>query len=63
MLFEQTGVENPQDRAATGFAIYPGLLHMRRAGPSSTPRGRELDRYVGQVCDLLIHSAREPSRA
>ena len=62
-LFERIGVENPRDRATTGFAIYLGLLHMRRAGDSSTPRGQELDRYVGQVCDLLIHDAGEPSTA
>ena len=62
-LFERIGVEDPRDRATTGFAIYLGLLHMRRAGDSSTPRGQELDRYVGQVCDLLIHDAGEPSTA
>ena len=62
-LFERIGVENPQDRSTTGFAIYLGLLHMRRAGDSSTPHGQELDRYVGQVCDLLISGADEPSMA
>ena len=62
-LFEQIGVDDPQDRATTGFAIYLGLLHMRRAGASSTPRGKELDRYVGQVCDWLIHGTGEPSSA
>ncbi len=62
-LFERIGVENPRDRATTGFAIYLGLLHMRRAGDSSTPHGQELDRYVGQVCDLLIHDADGPSTA
>jgi AcrR family transcriptional regulator len=54
-LFEQIGVRNPRDRATTAFAIYLGLLHMRRAGASGTPRGEELNRYVGQICDMLIH--------
>jgi AcrR family transcriptional regulator len=60
-LFERIGVDEPQDRATTGFAIYLGLLHMRRAGASSTPRGKDLDRYVDRVCDWLIHGSGRPS--
>jgi AcrR family transcriptional regulator len=56
-LFERMGVADPRDRATTGFAIYLGLLHMRRVGASGTPRGEELDAYVGRVCDLLVHDA------
>ena len=41
-LFERIGVDDSQDRATTGFALYLGLLHMRRAGASTTPRGKEL---------------------
>jgi AcrR family transcriptional regulator len=53
-LFEDLGVADPRSRATTGFAIYLGLLHMRRAGASTTPRGKDLDRYIDQVCDWLI---------
>jgi len=60
-LFERIGVDSSQDRATTGFALYLGLLHMRRAGASTTPRGKELDRYVSQVCDWLIHGTGAPS--
>lgn len=60
-LFERIGVDDSQDRATTGFALYLGLLHMRRAGASTTPRGKELDRYVTQVCDWLIHGTGGPS--
>src|SRR6478609_4235544 len=59
-LFERIGVADPQDRATTGFALYLGLLHMRRAGAATTPRGAELDRYVGRVCDWLMDGAGEP---
>jgi AcrR family transcriptional regulator len=60
-LFERIGVDDSQDRATTAFALYLGLLHMRRAGASTTPRGKELDRYVTQVCDWLIHGTGGPS--
>jgi AcrR family transcriptional regulator len=60
-LFERIGVEDAHDRATTGFALYLGLLHMRRAGASTAPREKELDRYVSRVCDWLIHSAGGPS--
>jgi AcrR family transcriptional regulator len=60
-LFERIGVDDSQDRATTAFALYLGLLHMRRAGASTTPRGKELDRYVSQVCDWLIHGTGAPS--
>ncbi len=59
-LFDRIGVEDPGDRATTGFAIYLGLLHMRRTGAASTPRGPDLDRYVDRVCDLLIHGTGAP---
>lgn len=60
-LFERIGVDDSQDRATTGFALYLGLLHMRRTGASTTPRGKDLDRYVSQVCDWLIHDTGAPS--
>lgn len=55
-LFEHIGVDAPQDRAITGFALYLGLLHLRRSRATDAPRGRELDRYVDHVCHWLITS-------
>lgn len=52
-LFDELGTPAPHLRATTGFALYLGLLHMRRAGASGTPTGDDLDFYVEHVCRWL----------
>jgi hypothetical protein len=52
-LFRELGVDSPGERATTVFALYLGLLHMRRAAPSSAPRGA-LKAYVEHLCDWLL---------
>ena len=52
-LFRELEVDSPGERATTVFALYLGLLHMRRAAPSSAPRGAALAAYVEHVCDWL----------
>jgi len=52
-LFEELGVDSPGQRATTAFALYLGLLHLRRAGSTLAPRGRELDDYVEHLCAWL----------
>jgi AcrR family transcriptional regulator len=56
-LFEELGADAPHQRATTAFALYLGLLHMRRAHVSRTPQGGDLDDYVDHVCSWLT----EPS--
>ena len=52
-LFEDLGVDSPGQRATTAFALYLGLLHLRRAGSTLAPRGQELDDYVEHLCAWL----------
>ena len=55
-LFRDLGVDAPGERATTVFALYLGLLHMRRAAPSSAPSGAALQAYVEHVCDWLTEA-------
>jgi len=52
-LFDQMGLPDSQHRATTTFALYLGLLHMRRAKATAAPKGKALDRYVTHLCDWL----------
>jgi AcrR family transcriptional regulator len=52
-LFRELGVDSPAERATTVFALYLGLLHLRRAAPSSAPTGDALEAYVEHLCDWL----------
>lgn len=52
-LFEELGTGAARHRATTAFALYLGLLHMRRAHTSRTPQGADLDAYVEHVCAWL----------
>jgi AcrR family transcriptional regulator len=52
-LFEELDVELPDQRATTAFALYLGLLHLRRAGSAVAPRGAALDDYVENLCTWL----------
>ena len=56
-LFRDLGVDRPADRATTVFALYLGLLHLRRAAPSSAPTGAALQAYVEHVSDWLTEAA------
>jgi AcrR family transcriptional regulator len=56
-LFDDLGCEAPADRATTAFALYLGLLHLRRAGSGLAPRGKELDAYVEHLCVWLTDGA------
>lgn len=60
-LFEQLGVDSPHQRATTTFALYLGLLHLRRAGSTLPPHGEQLDDYVDHVCSWLTEGV-TPSR-
>jgi AcrR family transcriptional regulator len=63
-LFEEFGSDTPRERATTTFAIYLGLLHLRRAHSTRAPQGEDLDRYVQHVATWLTQSiepASEPS--
>ena len=53
-LFEELAVDSPGQRATTAFALYLGLLHMRRAGSALAPDGQELDDYVEFLCSWLV---------
>ena len=59
-LFDELGTSDPQHRATTGFALYLGLLHMRRGGASATPEGDDLDLYVERVCTWLTDPGPTP---
>ena len=52
-LFHDLGVDAPDRRATTAFALYLGLLHLRRAGSTVVPQGTELDAYVEHLCAWL----------
>lgn len=52
-LFEELGVDSPGQRATTAFALYLGLLHLRRAESALAPQGQELDDYVEHLCAWL----------
>ena len=52
-LFEELGAPSPHQRATTAFALYLGLLHMRRSNSSQVPRAADLDDYVDSVCRWL----------
>ena len=56
-LFTELGTSAPAQRATTGFALYLGLLHMRRAATSRTLHGDALDDYVEHVCRWLVTDA------
>jgi len=56
-LFVELGSDTPRERATTTFAIYLGLLHMRRAHSTRTPQGEELDHYVEHVTTWLTQTA------
>jgi AcrR family transcriptional regulator len=59
-LFEELDVDSPGQRATTAFALYLGLLHLRRAGPALAPHGEELDDYVEHLCAWLTDRAAPP---
>ena len=57
-LFEELGAPSPHQRATTAFALYLGLLHMRRSNSSQVPRAADLDAYVDSVCHWLVGAGR-----
>jgi AcrR family transcriptional regulator len=59
-LFEDLGVDSPGQRATTAFALYLGLLHLRRAGSTLALHGEELDDYVEHLCSWLTDAATPP---
>lgn len=59
-LFEDLGVDSPGHRATTTFALYLGLLHLRRTGSTLAPHGEELDDYVEHLCAWLTDGAAPP---
>lgn len=56
-LFEDLGVDSPSQRATTTFALYLGLLHLRRAESALAPRGKALEDYVEHLCAWLTNDA------
>lgn len=56
-LFEELDVDAPGQRATTAFALYLGLLHLRRAGSALAPHGQALDDYVEHLCTWLTDDA------
>lgn len=56
-LFEELGVDSPAQRATTTFALYLGLLHLRRSGNDLAPHGEALDDYVSHLCAWLTSDA------
>ena len=62
-MFEDIGVDSPGRRATTAFALYLGLLHLRRAGSSVAPHGEELDDDVEHLCAWLADTAAPPAAA
>ena len=56
-LFEELHVDAPAQRATTAFALYLGLLHLRRAGSAMAPHGEELEEYVEHLCTWLAQRA------
>ncbi len=56
-LFEELRVDAPAQRATTAFALYLGLLHLRRAKSVMVPRGDELEEYVEHLCTWLTQRA------
>lgn len=54
-LFADLGVDAPEQRATTAFALYLGLLHLRRAGSALAPHGEALDDYVDHLCTWLMN--------
>lgn len=60
-LFEELGVDFPSQRATTAFALYLGLLHLRRAESALAPHGQELDDYVEHLCAWLTDDAAPPA--
>ena len=59
-LFEDLDVESPDQRATTAFALYLGLLHLRRAGSAMAPHGEQLEDYVEHLCAWLTDGAARP---
>jgi AcrR family transcriptional regulator len=56
-LFEELDVASPGQRATTAFALYLGLLHLRRAESTMAPHGEDLDDYVEHLCAWLTDGA------
>lgn len=56
-LFEDLDLDSPGQRATTTFALYLGLLHLRRAGSALAPHSEQLDDYVEHLCAWLTSGA------